>query len=209
MVDRAPVSIAADVFGGDGEASAHRPRGHFLRQEAKSRPWAWTEEIGAFRSRFLPGLVVRNYVWNPTALWEGYSSNHDLFVVTSYTQPTMQLAMVGLALAQRRWALWGERPGVSANSLFRNVLRNTMLAIPKRFASCAIGTGELARLSFQNRFGKKAYSIPYFIDLKPFLKLPAPRNKGTVRFLFCGQLIPRARYDASCVRWCHRCWRVA
>jgi glycosyltransferase involved in cell wall biosynthesis len=162
---------------------------------ASSRTWDWKEEIGAYSHRLMTGFTWGQYFFNPQIVRLCLEENYDLFMVSSYAQPTMQLAMLTLTLAGRRWALIGERPGMSPNSLIRNALRAVALTLPRHFAAAAIGTGSLATHAFQRLFGdsRPVRSIPYLINLDPFVSLPFPplRRDVRVRFLFSGQLIPR------------------
>jgi Glycosyl transferases group 1 len=165
-----------------------------------TRPWNWQERQGVYRHMVLRGVSGGGYVLNPGIVAHCLRSSYDLYIVTTYAQPTMQLAMIALSLAGRNWALWNERPGMNPDSMFRNLLRNLALQLPKRYAACAIGAGSVARDAFQRLLGdgRRAYSIPYFIDLESFLALPIPRPRAHIRFLFCGQLVPRKGIDTIC-----------
>jgi len=165
------------------------------------RPWVWNERPGRYRFRWLKGLTVGPFCFNPPIVGLCIREKFDLFVVNNFEQPTSQTAMAALAVLGRRWAIAGERPGLNPHSLARNVLRNAALWLPRMYADCAIGVGRLATQSFKTLFndGRNCYSIPYLIDLEPFLSLqmPEPRLKE-VNFLFIGQLIPRKGIDVLC-----------
>jgi glycosyltransferase involved in cell wall biosynthesis len=63
-----------------------------------------------------------------------------------------------------------------------------------------VGTGEKATARYQDLIGKGVprTSVPYYIDLKDFQRLPLPPppgNRGTLKFLACCQLIHRKGLD--------------
>ncbi len=164
----------------------------FCNGHTASRMWDWEAVSGRYPSRVLSGLTYRGYHLNPRVIPACVGKKYDLFILTSYAQPTMQLAMLALTAGGRPWALLSERPGVSPFSRSRDMLRSLALFLPSRFASCLIGTGELARKSFERLLhGRaRAYSLPYLVRLEPFLSLPPrDRSDGQIRFLFSGQLI--------------------
>ena len=65
-------------------------------------------------------------------------------------------------------------------------------------ASAIIATGTLAQREYQTLCGLtiSTYSIPYLVDLKPFLQLERTAfSKQCLRFLFCGQSVYRKGVD--------------
>ena len=177
---------------------------YFCSSSTLGRPWKWNCRFGRFHYRVLPGVVVRikrvPFYINPSVVLLCLQRRYDLFIVTSYAHPTMQLAMLTLSILRRRWALWGERPGMNAHSKIANKLRSAALLLPKRYACCAIGTGKKARKALAQALNSKwpSYSLPYLVDLEPFLIIPERKHQASVRFLFCGQLIPRKGIDVLC-----------
>ena len=173
----------------------------FCNGRTASRTWNWEAVGGRYTARVLRGLTYRGYHLNPGVIPSCVRKKYDLFIVTSYAQPTMQLAMLALTAGGRPWALWAERPGMNSLSRGRSILRSLGLLLPSRYADCVIGIGELARQAFEHLSeGRgRVYSLPYLVRLEPFLCLP-PRDRADrqIRFLFSGQLIPRKGIDLLC-----------
>ncbi len=165
------------------------------------RVWNWNEAPGQYKARWLRGVTRGGFCFNPEIVAICVLGRYDFFVVTGYDQPTTQLAMATLSILRRNWAIAGERPGLNPGSIARCVARSMALFIPKHFASCGIGVGELAKNAYATlfNFDRRTYSIPYLVDLAPFLSLPRrDRSDGRVRFFFCGQLINRKGIDFLC-----------
>jgi glycosyltransferase involved in cell wall biosynthesis len=165
------------------------------------RTWAWNERPGAYPFRWIKGIRLGSFCFNPGILSICFREKFDLFVINSYDQPTSQAAMAVLTFLGRRWAIAGERPGLNPHSPMRNLLRRLALWLPGTYADCAIVTGNLAVQAFERIFkdDRGCYSLPYLIDTSEFLRLPLPDvSAGEVNFLFSGQLIPRKGIDVLC-----------
>lgn len=190
------------------EAVAQEPRVelhvYFCSRSTLGRPWDWSSYSGRFSHRVLPGVTVRikriPFYINPSVVLLCLRRRYDLFIVTSYAHPTMQLAMLTLSILGRKWALWAERPGLNAHSRIAIKLQSVALSLPKRYACCVIGTGRKAQevLTQVLNSRRPSYSLPYLVDLKPFLVIPRREQQGRIRFLYTGQLIPRKGIDVLC-----------
>jgi glycosyltransferase involved in cell wall biosynthesis len=174
----------------------------FCARHIEGREWWGWHNLGSdYKHLLLSGVVWRGICLNPGIVSLCIKKKYDLFIVTSYAHPTMQLAMATLTILRRRWAIFGERPGVNSSSQIRNLLRRAALFLPSRHASCAFGTGTLATSAFSKLFrgARPTASIPYLVDLREFLKMPLPEiDRGNINFLYCGQLIGRKGFDVLC-----------
>lgn len=190
------------------EAVAREPRVelhvYFCSGSTLGRPWEWSCHSGHFCYWVLPGVAVQikrvPFCINPSVVPLCLRQRYDLFIVTSYAHPTMQLAMLTLSILGRKWALWGERPGLNVHSRIANRLRSAALLLPKRYSCCVIGTGRKAQKALAQVLNSKrsSYSLPYLVDLEPFLTIPQRQHQRSIRFLFTGQLIPRKGIDILC-----------
>jgi glycosyltransferase involved in cell wall biosynthesis len=145
----------------------------------------------------LPGPGGKLYL-NPSIISHLWRARYDLLIVAGYIHPTMQLAMMVCILLKQPWILFAERPGVSRRSLWSRVLRSVPL-FTLRSADALIGTGGLAQAQYQNLCGAgvSVFSLPYLVDLKPFLGIERTdgRAPNGLNFLACGELIPRKGTD--------------
>jgi glycosyltransferase involved in cell wall biosynthesis len=131
--------------------------------------------------------------WNPGATGAIRRSCPDLVVVAGYSSLTAQVVMRWLWWNRIPWIFWGEVPGMRHISLPGRLLR-TLAQYPAVHcpdAIAAIGSGAVAQYRRLARPGCEVANIPYHTDLTPFLELPRRTSPGTVRILYCGQLIER------------------
>jgi glycosyltransferase involved in cell wall biosynthesis len=145
----------------------------------------------------LPGPGGKLY-FNPSIVSHLWRAPYDLLLVAGYIHPTMQLAMMVRAFRKKPWILFAERSGMNQRSFWSRVLRSFPL-LTLRTADALIGTGRLAQQQYQNLFGAGAsvFSLPYLVDLEPFLKIERvdDRAPNGLCFLACGELIPRKGTD--------------
>jgi glycosyltransferase involved in cell wall biosynthesis len=153
------------------------------------------------KGQVLSGIGLRilggEIFFNPSIVRWILRDQCELFVIAGYIHPTMQLAMFLRILQGRPWALFAERPGVHMKGEMVRKLRANLLLLA-RHASAIIATGTLAERDYRLLCGKKPLycSIPYLIDLDPFLQIQRSAvRKQRIRFLYCGQLIPRKGVD--------------
>ena len=153
------------------------------------------------RGQALSGIALRilggKVFFNPSIVRWILRDDCELSVIAGYIHPTMQLAMFLHTLQGRPWVLFAERPGVHMRGKMVRKLRASLLLLA-RHASAIITTGTLAERDYRLLCGKKPLycSIPYLVDLNPFLQIQRPGvRKPRIRFLYCGQLIPRKGVD--------------
>jgi len=136
--------------------------------------------------------------FNPSIVSHLWREPYDLVVVGGYIHPTMQLAMMIRAFRKRPWILFAERSGMNQRSFWTRLLRAFPLYM-LRTADALIGTGRLAQQQYQGLCGPgtSVFSLPYLVDLKPFLgiKRNDKRALNGLCFLACGELIPRKGTD--------------
>lgn len=119
----------------------------------------------------------------------------DVYVVSGYSDLTVQSAMRWLHRRRLPWVFFGERPAMNRRGLIAGLLRKLAMRPAVRWPNGIAAVGELAVDSYRDhgRPGIPVGNLPYFSDLSPFQQQPA--SAGTVpsrfRLLYCGQLIER------------------
>jgi len=115
--------------------------------------------------------------------------DYDVIVCNTLMSLTGQWLMRA-KLRRSRWLFWGEKPGARSR-------KHDALTRPLRRAAGIAAIGTWAEREYAARFpGVPIFNIPYHCDLQPFMEAPrAPREPGTVTFLFCGQMIARKGLD--------------
>ncbi len=163
---------------------------HYLESAAPDSPWP-ERPLAAYES-ILPGFWLplgsaRVHLNWPLPRFPGV----DLVVMNTLMSFTAQALMRG-ALLKMRWLFWGERLQARRK---RAILHNTLTS-PLGRAAGIVGIGSLAERGYRDRFPHtKHFSIPYYCDLRPFMETPKARVRGTLTFLFCGQMIARKGVD--------------
>lgn len=89
---------------------------------------------------------------------------------------------------------WGERMAGSSSGLKGILQRWFSSSLRNCKAIVAIGTR--AQKEYQKRFPQQpVFNIPYHCNINEFQKIPLRKARGSVRFLFCGQMIYRKGLD--------------
>ena len=135
---------------------------------------------------------------NPGVISALSKADADLFVVSDYSAPTVQLAMHYLTLTNRPWVFWGELPGLSRRRAVGSWVRRRLQA-PLGASVAIAGIGSRAVEAYKALFpGKPVFNVPYFCDLGRYQAARVRagwRNGASVDVLFSGQLILRKGVD--------------
>ena len=145
----------------------------------------------------MKGIKVGYFCLNPGVVAH-CRSEFDLFLVGSFSQPTMQLAMATLALFGKKWVLGCERSFQRQGKRSVDLLRSLALLLPKRWAHGGVGIGKPACTMLQNLFSdeRPVYNLPYLVELNEFIRIGQIRQTAsTPSLLFSGQLIDRKGVD--------------
>lgn len=161
------------------------------------RPWDWKDRPGKYKHTALKSLRLGRFCISPGIIPLCMREEFDLFIVASYAQPTMQLAMLTLTACKKKWAIYSERPFMRKGNLRVDILRRLGMFIPFKFSPCGIGIGSSACKTISKAFGddRPVYNLPYLVDLSAFKQLKTNRSKTKITFLFSGQLIHRKGVD--------------
>lgn len=160
----------------------------YMERAAPDSPWP--ERPLAAHESYLPGF------WFPIGKarvhvnWKLPSRrDYDVIVCNTLMSLTGQWLMRA-KLRRARWMFWGEKLGARSR-------KHDLLTAPLHRASGIAAIGTWAERDYAARFPKTpVFNIPYHCDLTPFAAEPkAPREPGTITFLFCGQMIARKGLD--------------
>lgn len=127
------------------------------------------------------------------------SQKVDAWVVTSiYTSVTTHYVTRLLTKIAACWAYMAEPPRPHVG--LKGFLRNRLVRSATRHAHGIIGTGEKASEIYSKFCGpsKDSTSVPYYINVNSFLRLPLPKQPSKtekVRFVVSAQLIQRKGLD--------------
>lgn len=178
----------------------------YMEQVAPDTHWG-VQEMPSY-AQVLPGRWLgfsgARIHLNPTVRKELDQHDADLVVVVGYVGLTNQLAIRHLEKHNRRWAFWGEIPGLHKRGLLGSWLRKiAQRPLAKAAGIAAVGSHALKvyQLLTTGRAAKQQFftNIPYHCDIGPFQAAASNRVEAkTVRFLYCGQLIHRKGVDLLC-----------
>jgi len=114
----------------------------------------------------------------------------DVFVFNTLTSSITGQWLMRTKMTGRRWMFWGEKLGARS-------WKQNLLTAPLHRASGIAAIGTWAQRDYAARFpSTRIFNIPYHCDLAAFAsEPPAPREPGTVSYLFCGQMIARKGVD--------------
>ncbi len=154
-------------------------------------------------ARVLPGrwvgfLGARVHV-NPSIVRALRASSADITVIVGYSGVTNQIAMRWLTRHGRRWAFWGEVPGLQSRGRVGRWLRQTAQR-PLESACGVAAVGSHAVAAYRELLpesGDRVFrNIPYHCNTQAFQQAAQQRVPAeVVRFLYCGQLIRRKGVD--------------
>lgn len=178
----------------------------YLEQEAPNTHWG-IQPMPPY-ARVLPGRWIgggnTRIHYNPGIRRLLKTSDADLFVIVGYIGLTNQIAMRTLSRRKRRWAFWGEVPGLYSRGRLGSAIR-TLLQRPLRDAVGIAGVGTRAVASYRDMVpadggGEPVFAnIPYTCDTAPYAAASANRQRSEgVRFLYCGQMVDRKGVDLLC-----------
>jgi glycosyltransferase involved in cell wall biosynthesis len=183
-----PSPYQRDLFG----ALAKRPevnlRVHYMERAAPDSPWP--QRPLASYERYLPGFWFSLGKARVHLNWRLPSArDFDVVVCNTLMSITGQWLM-RVKLRGSRWMFWGEKLG-------RRSARHDRLTAPLRSAAGIAAIGAWAERDYRERFPEvRVFNIPYHCSLEAFRAAPRPpRERDTVTFLFCGQMIARKGLD--------------
>jgi len=151
----------------------------------------------------LPGTTISllgpSAHFNPGIIGMLREETSDLFVVSDYSAPTMQIAMRYLNRRGKRWLFWGEVPGLRTRGRFGRLMRHWLQQPIANGAAAIAAIGSEAFEVYQALFPKvRIFDVPYFCDLTKFrvaANQRRKRKKESIDVLFSGQLIERKGVD--------------
>jgi glycosyltransferase involved in cell wall biosynthesis len=169
-------------------------------------------------SRILPGValhsIARCCCLNPTILSEINAEPIDLAIVGDYFTLTSQLAMRYLNARRIPWVLWAEAPGMVRRGRVGSALRCIAQSPVRAGAAGIAAIGRRAADAYRAMVpeGVPVENIPYHCAIDRYLAIDREATwlgradtsrsdgislwqRGGVRFLFSGQLIPRKGVD--------------
>jgi glycosyltransferase involved in cell wall biosynthesis len=136
--------------------------------------------------------------FNPGAARQIRHDHPDVVVINGYSGLTNQLLMRHLRRHSIPWIFFGEVPGMNRRGLWGRVLRALARRPAVRWpdAIAAVGSQAVAAYRALAPDSCTVENIPYCCDLQLFVQAPrvAPAD-GSIRFLYCGQLIERKGVD--------------
>ena len=189
-----PSPYQRDLFAALAARVDVTPRVFYMERAAPDSPWP-ERPLAPYES-YVPGF------WFPIGSarvhvnWRLPSPrDFDVFVCNTLMSLTGQWLMRRkLRLSHHvRWMFWGEKLGARSR-------RHDFLTAPLHRASGIAAIGTWAERDYAARFpNTRIFNIPYHCDLAPFAAEPRPPrtelDRGTVTFLFCGQMIARKGVD--------------
>ena len=188
FVSVVPSPYQRDLFAALAASDDVVPRVFYMERGAPDSPWP--ERPLAAHESYLPGFwfPIRNARVHVN--WKLPSPrDYDVIVCNTLMSLTGQWLMRA-KLRRARWMFWGEKLGTRS-------MKHDRLTAPLHRASGIAAIGSWAARDYAARFPKtRIFNIPYHCDLAPFAAEPkAPREPGTITFLFCGQMIARKGLD--------------
>ena len=191
FVSVVPSPYQRDLFAALAARSDLTPRVFYMERAAPDSPWP-ERSLAPYES-YLPGF------WFPLGRarvhvnWRLPSPrDFDVIVCNTLMSLTGQWLMRG-KLRRTPWMFWGEKLGARSR-------QHDLLTAPLHRAAGIAAIGTWAGRDYAVRFPKtRVFNIPYHCDLSPFAAAPKPPrtefDRGTVTFLFCGQMIARKGVD--------------
>jgi len=171
----------------------------YCRDSAPGKKWG--APTGALPHKIMKGITLHRTGLQITPALPQYLRREpvDVWVINAcYDSPNTVLAAWWLARNRIPWVYMNEPPRPRNRVLW--AMKSWPLGFVLRRAWGIVGTGEKATARYQDLIGKGVprTSVPYYIDLKDFQRLPLPPppgNRGTLKFLACCQLIHRKGLD--------------
>lgn len=161
----------------------------------------WLEDASfSFDYEVLPGriwrLPGRKLHFNPRIVRRILGSSPEtLWIVSGYTDPTMQLAMWTLLLGRRKWFLVNEAPLKTWGGT-RNILRR-MLLLPVQMGSRGVvvyGSNRMAQYFWRVVGREKVVAVAQYQNLAPLIAIERENSPRTdsyeVKFFYAGRLEP-------------------
>lgn len=173
----------------------------YCQRQAPERDWTTraprlaTDLLAGIR---LPGPLI---AWNPSIsrVLRGHPHVDIWLVNTCYTSVTTQQAIRVLHRRRIPWVYMNEPPRPAAG--LKRWLQLRGLRPILRWADGFIGMSGEASLRYADlsqHYGhseRPCISVPYYIDVEPFVRIPRLDGGNPVRFLCMAQLIPRKGLD--------------
>jgi glycosyltransferase involved in cell wall biosynthesis/peptidoglycan/xylan/chitin deacetylase (PgdA/CDA1 family) len=159
----------------------------------------WGSPVGNLRSRVLPGFTMpAGLRWNPGVRRAVRGIRADAWILNCiYNWPTTLACASELHALGIPFAYMAEPFRARSGLLGR--LRETPLKFLLRRAAGVIGMGTEAERRYRAMLvpDRPSTSVPYFVDLQPFLELDTPdvSTAAPVRFFTASQLIARKGLD--------------
>lgn len=168
---------------------------YYLEAAAPDSPWP--EATLAAWEHILPGKTLGRYRVRCHFNWNLPSFNDvDLVIVNAaLTGVTTQTVMRRLIDRGIPWIFWGER--LRDRSGFSGSVQSHLVR-PLREASAIAAVGQEAATDFRRRLpgGPPITNMPYHCAISAFqMAERPPARHRPIRFLFCGQMIPRKGID--------------
>ncbi len=188
FVSVVPSPYQRDLFAALAAREDVAPRVFYMERAAPDSPWP--ERPLAEYESYLPGFWFPIRSARVHVNWRLPSPrDYDVIVCNTLMSLTGQWLMRA-KLRRARWMFFGEKLGGRS-------WKHDRLTAPLHRAAGIAAIGTWAERDYTARFPKTPiFNIPYHCDLAPFASEPkAPREPGTITFLFCGQMIARKGLD--------------
>ncbi len=160
----------------------------------------WGAPPGRLPYRFVSGVTLLNdFRINPNIFSTIKKTRADIWVInTCYTSPTTLMVVEWLHQKRIPWVYMNEPPRPRQGALL--AIKKHLISYVLKRAWGVIGTGAKAEAMYRESLskGKPTDTIPYYIDLNPFQKLPLPDPRmpqTPIKFVTSSQMIRRKAID--------------
>lgn len=195
-----PSPYTQDLFAAMARDGRIEPRVLYLERHAPA--FNWTDSELPSYSEILSGgwfnfLGARVHA-NPRAIARIRETRPEVVVVAGYSGLTNQAVMWWLKATRTPWVFYGEVPGYQKRGRVGSFLRSLARLPAVRWSSGVAAVGSRAAAAYRELVprGRPVANIPYFCDMSAFAAVRrVPASDGTLRILYCGQLVHRKGVD--------------
>ena len=195
-----PSPYMQDLFNAMSRDPRFQLRVYYLEMAAPDTYWG-QQPLPEY-AEILPGrwfwFAGGRIHYNPGAARRILHDDPDVVVVNGYSGLTNQILMRQLRRRGVPWIFFGEVPGMNRRGLSGPRLRAVARRPAVRWPGAIAAVGSNAATTYRALAPESCpvENIPYCCDLQPFFAAPRTASAdGSIRFLYCGQLIHRKGVD--------------
>lgn len=203
-----PSPYTQDLFAAMEHDGRIRPRVYYMEMTAPDTHWGnvpLAEYESVLPGFWLPVLGGRVHC-NSGAVRAIAADRPDVVVVGGYMTLTTQLVMRWLRRKRIPWVFWGEIPGMRERRGIAAGLRWLAQWPVAKWPDGIVAIGSRAAAAYRqiSRNHCPVANIPYCCEMQPFFDIRRDHRaeRGSVRFLYCGQLIRRKGVDLLIDAFC-------